>query len=250
MDATNDGMTGVYTRVNLVAEHTLLAFAAPASIAIRRWFGWRIRRPLARLAGRIGSCRDQRGVDQRALLEDQLLGLQLPIDLGENLLDQPILREFLSKPPQRTVIGGLIVQAQTNKATERQSIRDGGFQRGIRQIVPYPGKQAAKQDFRRITAVASAIAAPLAEQGPERHPIHNSFNLIQDAAPRRPNQAVRQAHLPDIAFNHGSPRQNQPWFRESFLNPLCKALLVGEGGAQSAPDEGSASVGRTVNWIC
>jgi len=69
--------------------------------------------------------------------------------------------------------------------------------------VPYPGKQAAKQDFRRITAVASPVAAPLAKQEPQRRPIYYRFNLIQNAASRRLNQAVRQTHLTDIAFNHG-----------------------------------------------
>jgi hypothetical protein len=94
---------------------------------------------------------------------------------------------------------GSIVQAQTDKATERQPVRNGGFQGRIRQIVPYPGKQAAKQHFRWITAVAGTGAAPLAKQGPQWRPIHNRFNLIQNAAARHLNQAIRQTHLTDIA---------------------------------------------------
>ena len=166
MDAANDGVACIYTRVDLVAEYTLFALTAPPGIRIRRWFGRRVLRTLARFAWWIGPCRDQRSVNQRALLEDQLPGFQLPVDLSENLLEQPVLGEFLPKPPQRRVIRGLIVQAQTNKAAERQSIGNGGFQSGIRQIAPYPRQQAAKQHFRRIATVAGAGAAPLAEQGP------------------------------------------------------------------------------------
>src|SRR5579859_2410844 len=127
MDATNEGVTCIHARVDFIAEHALFAFPAPASIAIRRWFGWRTLAILTCLAGRPGSCRDQRGVDQRSLLEDQLLGLQLPIDLSEDILDQTVLGEFLPKPPQCRVIRGLIVQAQTNKAAERQPVRNGRF---------------------------------------------------------------------------------------------------------------------------
>ena len=58
------------------------------------------------------------------------------------------------------------MQAQANKAAERQPVCNGRFQRGIRQIVPDPGEQAAKQDFRRIAAVAGTIAALLAQGMP------------------------------------------------------------------------------------
>src|SRR6185312_12470042 len=119
MDAANEGVACIHTCMDLVAEHALFAFAAPAGIAICRWFGQRILRILAWLARWIGAGRDQRGVDQGALLEDQLFGFQLPIDLSENLLDQPVLRQFLPKPPQRAVVRRPIVQTQTNKATER-----------------------------------------------------------------------------------------------------------------------------------
>lgn len=88
MDAANDGVACVHTRVDLVAKHTLFAFTAPASVAICRWFGWRILRILAWLAWRIGPRRDQRGIEQGTLLQDQLLGFELPVDLGENLLAQ------------------------------------------------------------------------------------------------------------------------------------------------------------------
>ena len=98
------------------------------------------------------------------------------------------------------------MQTKTNKATERQPIRNGGFQSGIRQVVPYPGKQASKQYFRRIAAVASAIAATPAKQQPQGRPIDYRLNLIQNAASRRLNQPIRKAHLTDIALKHGSPQ--------------------------------------------
>ena len=59
---------------------------------------------------------------------------------------------------------------------------------------------------RLALAAPNTIAAPLAKQRAQRRPIHNSLHLIQDAASRCPNQAIRQAHLTDIALNHGSPR--------------------------------------------
>ena len=54
--------------------------------------------------------------------------------------DQPVTGQFLPKPPQRAVIRRPIVQAQADKATERQPIRNSGFERWVGQIVPYPGE--------------------------------------------------------------------------------------------------------------
>jgi hypothetical protein len=62
MDAANDGVACVHTRVDIVVEHTLFALASPAGIRIRRWFGRRI---LRILAWRIGPRLDQRSKGMR-----------------------------------------------------------------------------------------------------------------------------------------------------------------------------------------
>ena len=115
---------------------------------------------------------------ERALLEHELLGLQLPIDLGKHLLDQAILRQFLPETPQCAVIWRTVVEAQTNEAAEREAIGNRSLQGRIGQSMPYPEQQTSQQNLRRIAAVAGPGTAALAKQRSKRHPVHHRGKLV------------------------------------------------------------------------
>src|ERR1700721_1785906 len=75
------------------------------------------RRTASRTRADRGTC-DQRGADQRALLDQKATSIQLALQFGEQVLDQSVLRQTLPKPPDRAVVRRLVLQRQPGKTLE------------------------------------------------------------------------------------------------------------------------------------
>jgi hypothetical protein len=58
------------------------------------------------------------GVDQRAPAQDRPLGVELPVDLGQELLGQAALRQPLPEAPDRAVVGHALGKRDAGEAAE------------------------------------------------------------------------------------------------------------------------------------
>jgi hypothetical protein len=66
--------------------------------------------------------RNDRRVDQRPLPDCHAVALQLPPQLGEQLLDQPALGELLAEPPDCRVVRRLVFCRRSDKAQKAHPI--------------------------------------------------------------------------------------------------------------------------------
>src|SRR5580693_6965474 len=91
--------------MRLVAEIGLVALAREPSLGVARIDA----AALIRTPDRAG---DEGRVDQRAALDDEAAGAELPVDLSQELRRQAKLVDHLAKPPDRGVVQRLHVQRQ------------------------------------------------------------------------------------------------------------------------------------------
>src|ERR1700730_12348612 len=195
-------VVSVDANVNLVAEDGFVALAAPSCIRIRAGLCRGLSRFSARLARRLRPSGHQRGINQRAMLEDHVFGFELTIDLGKYPIHQTVSRKLLPETPQRAVIGSAIMQAQPCKAAKRDAIGNRHLQRRVGQAMPDAEQQAPQQYFCRIAGITRASLAALTKQRSHRCPIQDCSKLIQHAAGRWRHQTVRQAQLSHQSLNH------------------------------------------------
>ncbi|MER9638848.1 hypothetical protein NKJ70_32090 [Mesorhizobium sp. M0092] len=200
LDAPDQRMILVDADVHLVAEGALLALLAPARILVRRWLD----RALVALLGlfrRAAASLQERGIDQRAALDDQALVLKLAVDLLEHLVDQPLARQLLAEAPQRRMVGRAVRKAEAGKAAERQPVADLCLKRWIAQPMPCAQQKAAHQHWRRIAGRARPGSAACAQKPVDRTPVDLLRNKIEDRLIRH-RKAVRQAQLTKHTINH------------------------------------------------
>ena len=234
-------MLGIDADVDLVTECALLALAAPARVGIGRSLAG-LPVPGPGLARRPRPRRNQRGVDQRAMLDDQALGLELPVDLREHPLRQAGFGQLHPEAPQRAVIGHRIMQAQPGKPPERQAVLDGVLQRRIGQIMPNPEQQTAQQQQARIAGRSGSRPVARAQNRGKRRPVHHRRNVVQHALGYPGHKTVRQAQLTENAFRHDHPpaESSQPVNHDGSRpkSPIVQRSPRGRGRSSPAARTG------------
>src|ERR1700738_3729536 len=195
-------VVSVDANVNLVAEDGFVALAAPSCIRIRAGLCRGLSRFSARLARRLRPSGHQRGINQRAMLEDHVFGFELTIDLGKYPIHQTVSRKLLPETPQRAVIGSAIMQAQPCKAAKRDAIGNRHLQRRVGQAMPDAEQQAPQQYFCRIAGITRASLAALTKQ--RSHRVSNSGLLQAHPA------CCREVATPDRPPSSAVPPVAQP----------------------------------------
>src|SRR3546814_13452587 len=76
---------------------------------------------------------DEGRVDQRALLQDRALAVELARQLGKQRCQQTAPRQLLAEPEDRRVVGRVVLQRQAGEAAERQTIEQRLLPRRARQ---------------------------------------------------------------------------------------------------------------------
>ena len=127
-------MPGVGIDVVLIAEEAFTVLLGPARILVLLPIFRGLLLPvlgclagldrlvlLARVA-LLGHRHDRR-VDYLPPARDITLGLQMPTELLEQLLDQPGFRQLLTEQPQRRAVGNAVLDAKLEEARERELIR-------------------------------------------------------------------------------------------------------------------------------
>ena len=66
--------------------------------------------------------RNDRGIDHLPAARDVALGFEMLAETLEQLLDQSGLRELLAEQPQRRAVGNAVLEAEPEKARERQPV--------------------------------------------------------------------------------------------------------------------------------
>src|SRR3546814_18629443 len=90
---------------------------------------------------------DEGRVDQRALLQDRALAVELARQLGKQRCQPTAPRQLLAEPEDRRVVGRFVLQTQAGAAAERQPTAQPLLHRRVRPVVPplppYPFGSAA-----------------------------------------------------------------------------------------------------------
>ena len=154
---------------------------------------------------------DDRGVDQRAGLEDQALGGKLPVDLVEAGFEHAALGRILAEAAQRRLVGRALAGRKAAEAPERQPIEERLLELRVGQRVE-PLQQKRLQHHQRL--VGRATGPPGAQprrQCRERRPVDRRADRLEP--PVRPKariaQRIRKAQL--LPAHRPSPRdQPQP----------------------------------------
>src|ERR1700719_556292 len=100
--------------MHLVAEGEAATFIVRTKPGIRVILA---ERPFV-LARATRCARHHRGIDQRTLLDQKAAGIELPLQLSKQPLDQPSFRQTLPEPPNRTVVRRHILERQPGEAQE------------------------------------------------------------------------------------------------------------------------------------
>src|SRR3546814_6674192 len=97
-------------------------------------------------------------VDQRALLQDRALAVELARQLGKQRCQQTAPRQLLAEPEDRRVVGRVVLQRQAGEAAERQPIEQRLLHRRVRQVVPRSEETTSElQSLMRIAYAVSCL---------------------------------------------------------------------------------------------
>jgi hypothetical protein len=129
--------------------------------------------------------RDDRGVNQRAAFDDQASRVELTVDLGHKLLRQAELLDDLAEPPDRGMVGRLLIERNAAEAPKRQPIAHGFLRAGVGEPVPLLEKHELEHGQRRVGWGAVRRRMQWTHQDVERCPLECLGDSFQEPTRRR-----------------------------------------------------------------
>src|SRR3982074_565331 len=209
----HDAAALVHRDMRLVAEEVLALLLRPRRIRIKRAphqlagraaIGVR-RQGSGRRSRRIDRRPYQRGIDQRAALQDKARALNLAGDQRKGALRQLAFGQLFAKPPQRRMVGHVIRERKPEKMPERQPIGQGFLELRVGKTVQLLEQQRLEKGQRRIGRRPHRTAAQASQQALNILPIDQLTDPLQGRI--RPSrvryQIVRKAQLTDPTLCHG-----------------------------------------------
>jgi branched-chain amino acid transport system substrate-binding protein len=111
---------------------------------------------------------DQAGVDQGAALDHQAAGIELAVELDQQLFGQAAPAQLAAKARQGRVIRHRVGERETDEAAERQPVGERFLEPGIGQAIPLLQQEAPDQDHRAVRRPPDGCGIDLAQKARER----------------------------------------------------------------------------------
>jgi len=146
----------------------------------------------------------QRGIDHRALLEQQSLGCERGVDRGQHLHAQVVLLQQVTEPQNGALVGqALLAHVQPGEFAKHRRVVQRFFHRRVRQVEPLLQEVDAQHGLdrkRRATAFGAGCGCVRRNQRHQFGPRHHQVHLVEELALARPLRlalvsALAQAHL-------------------------------------------------------
>jgi len=165
----------IHADVDLHPEVPLLALAGLVHLRI----------PLLLLVLGGAGCRDQGGIDDRALLHRHAVGLEVGFDHLKDLFAEiMLLQQVLERENRGLIRDSVADQLDARKAAHGGHLDQGFFHRWIAEVVPLLQKMDPQHRLQRVRRPSSLAAGPGVvglDQINQRFPRHNRLHLSQEA---------------------------------------------------------------------
>ena len=149
-------------------------------------------------------CRNQGGIDHRALFEQQAFGRQRGVDSGQDLNAQVVCFEHVAKAQDGALVGKVVFpHIQSCELTKHRGVVQRFFHGGVGQVEPLLKEVNAQHGVhckRRATAFGARLGGVRCNQRHQLGPRHHEVHLVEELALARPlglalESALAQAHL-------------------------------------------------------
>src|SRR5690606_37497231 len=114
---------------------------------------------------------DDRSVDHRPLTDQNTVLGKLTVQLRQQRLYQPLPTEGLAEPPDRRMVGRLVLQRQPGKAHEAHPDRQRSLRSRVGQTMPAPQQQNREHHQRRVGSLPLRRTVDPAKQHLETRPV-------------------------------------------------------------------------------
>ncbi len=177
-----------------------------------------------------GGRRHQRGVQHRPLLQHQPALFHLLVELGEQLLRQSRLDQPVAEAAQRRVIGGIVLQAQSEEAAERHPVIERFLQLGIRQRVPLLQQQGLEHQQPIVGRPSGPLGAQVAQQLLEAIPADRLLDPLQHPVATQLRRGERLQKTPLSRPRHRNlPASKSTDTSESHIPGITQRFRKGRG---------------------
>src|SRR5271165_4787042 len=216
---THDAARLVHRQMRLVAEVSLVVLDRKARVGVARADLTLLDRRRFHRRG------DDRGVHQRAALDDQSQSVELPVHLGKQRLRQAELLDPLPEPPDRRMVRRLLVERNAAKAAKRQPIAHRFLCAGVGKPVPLLQEHDLVHRQRRIGRRSLGRRMKWTHQDVESRPLERLGDVFQEPAASRIglDERVGERRLTEITARHRRLTSSE-CRRESWVRGFCKGL--------------------------